>query len=110
MAGRAMPHNIGRTIEVIVVLVASAALLIWVPERYFLGTSMAMLGSALAVVWLIKKYLDRLKKRMGGLKSSGRHDEATALKTREFLLLDLATMFAMAGLAAFIGLIIVYAD
>ena len=107
---RPRPKDIARSVEAIIVLVASAALLIWVPQRYFLATAMGMLGSAFVVLWLVKKYLDRLNRRMASLKSKGRHDEATALKTREFLLIDVATVFTMAGLAAFVGLIIVYAD
>ena len=99
-----------KQIEAGVVVVGAAALLIWVPQHWFFELAMGMLVVSVLVVAALKKYLDRLEKKARSLGSKGRHEEATVLRVRRVLLLDVAMVFALVAFTAFIALVVVYAD
>jgi hypothetical protein len=99
-----------KNIEAAVVLVGAAALLIWVPQHWFLEVALAMLAGSVLGVFALKKYLDLLDRQAKMLKGSNRPEEATVLQVRRLMLIDLGVAMAIVGLVAFIGLIVVYGD
>ena len=80
------------------------------PDRYFLVTAFSMLGVGVAGVFGLKAYIAQLHTAAQSLESSGRPDEATALRVRQNLMVDAGVMLAMLGLAGFVALIVAYAD
>jgi hypothetical protein len=99
-----------RNIEAGVVFAGAVALLIWVPQEWFLEVAMAMLVGAIGGVVGVRKYIERLEARAKSLQSSGRPEDATVLRVRQVLVTDLGVAFAIVGVTAFIGLIVVYGD
>jgi hypothetical protein len=99
-----------KNIEAAVVLVGAAALLIWVPQHWFLEVGLAMLAGAGLGLFALKKYLDLLDRQVKKLKGSNRPEEATVLQVRRLVLVDLGVAMGIVGLVAFIGLIVVYGD
>lgn len=99
-----------RYVEVGVVCAGVVALLVWVPERWFLELAMAMVAGSIGGVIGIRKYNDRLDAQAKSLQSAGRPEEATGLRIRKVLMVDLGVAIAMVGLTAFIALIVVYGD
>jgi hypothetical protein len=99
-----------RNIEAGAVFVGAVALLIWVPQQWFLEVAMAMLVGAIGGVVAIRKYFDRLDEQVKSLEAAGRPEDATALRIRRVMLTDLAVAFAIVGLTAFIALVVVYGD
>lgn len=99
-----------KNIEAAVVLIGAVALLIWVPQRWFLEVALGMLGGSGLGLFALKKYLDLLDRQVKRLEGSNRPDEATALAVRRLMLIDLGVAMAIVGLVAFIGLIVVYGD
>ena len=99
-----------RNIEAAVVFIGAAATLILVPERYFLPVSGGMLVLGIAGAMGARKYIEKLDSSAKDLESSGRGDEATALRVRRLMLIDVGVAFAIVGLTAFIGMLIVYGD
>ena len=105
-----MAPQTARWIEVGVVVVGVAALLLWVPQRWFHVLAMAMLVLSVLAVLGLKKYMDGLHARAESLDSAGSPDEATVLRVRRIMLIDLGVAFAIVGLTSFIALIVVYGD
>src|SRR5688572_10366409 len=105
-----MSPKVVRNIEAGVVFVGAVALLIWVPERWFLEVAMAMLAGAIGGVAGIRKYFDRLDKQAKSLEAAGRPEEATGLRIRRVMLTDLGVALAIVGVTAFVALIVVYGD
>src|SRR5689334_12543175 len=105
-----MSPKVARNIEAGVVCVGAIALLIWVPERWFLEVAMAMLVGSIGGVFGIRKYIDRLDAEAKSLQSSGRPEEATVLRVRKLMVVDVGMALAIVGLTAFISLIVVYGD
>jgi hypothetical protein len=99
-----------KNFEAAVVLMGAVALLIWVPQRWFLEVALSMLAGAGLGLFALKKYLDLLARQTKKLKGSNRPDEATVLQVRRLMLIDLGVALAIVGLVAFIGLIVVYGD
>jgi hypothetical protein len=105
-----MPPKFARNIEAAVVVIGAVALLIAVPESYFLGVSGAMLVGGIAGTMGVKKYIERLDARAIALEKAGEPQEATALRVRKVMMVDVGMAFAIVGLIAFIGMIVVYGD
>ena len=105
-----MSPKVVRNIEAGVVFVGAVALLIWVPERWFLEAAMAMLVGSIGGVFGIRKYIDRLDAQAKSLQSTGRPEEATVLRVRKLMIVDVGVALAIVGLTAFIALIVVYGD
>jgi hypothetical protein len=99
-----------KNIEAAVVLAGAVALLVWVPQRWFLEAAMTMLVGAALGLFALKKYLDLLDRQVKKLKGSNRPEEATALQVRRLMLIDLGVAMGIVGLTAFIALIVVYGD
>ena len=99
-----------RHIEAGVVFAGAVALLIWVPEQWFLELALAMVVGSVGGVFAVRKYIERLDSRAKELQSSGRPEEATVLRVRKVMMVDIGVALAIVALTAFIGLIVVYGD
>jgi hypothetical protein len=105
-----MSPKVVRNIEAGAVFVGAVALLIWVPQQWFLEVAMAMLLASIGAVFGIRKYFDRLDQQATSLEAAGRPEEATGLRIRRVMLTDLGVAIAIVGLTAFVALIVVYGD
>jgi hypothetical protein len=85
-----------RNVEAMVILVAAIAASIFVPYETLMPAAIGIMAAATAGVFVIRGRMQRL-------------DPLEAGPQREFLL-EIGTMLAMAGLAAFIVLVIELAD
>ena len=105
-----MSPKLARNIEAGVVCVGVVALLIWVPERWFLELAMALLVAGIGGTLGARKYIERLVERANALDAAGESGEATVLRVRRRMVIDLGMAFAIVGLTAFIALLVVYGD
>jgi hypothetical protein len=105
-----MSPKIARNIEATVVIVGAVALLIMAPEEWFLYVSGAMLAGGIAGTMGAKKYIERLDARARELEKAGEPQEATMLRVRKLMVVDVGMAFAIVGLIAFIAMVVVYGD
>jgi hypothetical protein len=85
-----------RNIEAVVILAAAIAASIFVPYETLMPGAIGVMAVAVAGVWFIRTRMQKLDPRESG-------------PQREFLL-EIGTALAMAGLAAFLVLVIELAD
>src|SRR5262245_55649064 len=95
-----------KNIEAGAVFVGVIAFFIFVPERYFLALGLSMVAISVAGVYGIRKYNERLEERAKALEAADEPGEATTLRVRQRMLVEAGVLLAIAGLTAFIALMV----
>ena len=95
-----------RNIEAGVVLVGSLVAYVLVPGDILMPIAWTLLAVAVAGVFGIRKYMQKLNEAL----ESGKDVDEITLRERQFLLTEFGVALALGGLSAFIILLIEYTD